>query len=109
MTTVDVPVLDRTKLYVGGEWIDSAGGKAIDVLNPATEQVIARVAEGTAADADKAVAAARAAFAGWSALTPNERADHLQAAAGRAPRRHSGRSSPGPRPSFLPDGCCCSR
>jgi aldehyde dehydrogenase (NAD+) len=81
MTTVDAPVLDRTKLYVGGEWIDSAGTKAIDVVNPATEQVIARVAEGTAADADKAVAAAKAAFAGWSALTPNQRADHLQAAA----------------------------
>lgn len=81
MTTVDAPVLDRTKLYVGGAWVDSAGDTSIDVVNPATEQVIARVARGTAADADAAVAAAKAAFAGWSTLAPKERADHLQAAA----------------------------
>jgi aldehyde dehydrogenase (NAD+) len=81
MTTIDAPVLDRTKLYVAGAWIDSAGDTSIDVVNPATEQVIARVARGTAADADAAVAAAKAAFPSWSALAPKERADHLQAAA----------------------------
>jgi aldehyde dehydrogenase (NAD+) len=81
MTTVDTPVLDRTRLYVGGAWIDSAGERTIDVLNPATEQVIGRVAEGTATDVDRAVAAAKEAFPGWSALSPLERAAYLQSAA----------------------------
>jgi aldehyde dehydrogenase (NAD+) len=71
-------VVDRTKVFIGGEWVASAGERAIDVLNPATEQVIARIAEGTATDVDKAVAAAKAAFPGWSALAPAERADVLQ-------------------------------
>ncbi|MCW2605642.1 MAG: aldehyde dehydrogenase [Frankiales bacterium] len=77
MTAVQ-EVTDRTKLFVGGEWIASAATESIDVLNPATEEVIARVAKGTAADVDKAVAAAKAAFPGWSGLLPAERADHLQ-------------------------------
>jgi aldehyde dehydrogenase (NAD+) len=81
MTTLDTPVLDRTRLYVGGAWIDSAGERTIDVLNPATEQVIGRVAEGTATDVDRAVAAAKEAFPGWSALSPVERAAYLQSAA----------------------------
>ncbi|MCW2586141.1 MAG: putative aldehyde dehydrogenase [Frankiales bacterium] len=81
MTTVDTPVLDRTRLYVGGAWIVSAGERTIDVLNPATEQVIGRVAEGTATDVDRAVAAAKEAFPGWSALSPVERAAYLQSAA----------------------------
>ncbi|MGZ6793599.1 MAG: aldehyde dehydrogenase family protein [Mycobacteriales bacterium] len=72
---------DRTSLYVDGAWVPSAGTGTIDVVNPATEQVIARVADGVAADVDKAVAAAQAAFPAWSALSPKERADHLQAAA----------------------------
>ncbi len=73
--------LDRTSLYVDGAWVPSAGTKTIEVLNPATEEVIAHVAQGTAKDADAAVAAAKAALPAWSALSPKERADHLQAAA----------------------------
>ncbi len=73
--------LDRTSLYVDGAWVPSAGAKTIEVVNPATEEVIAHVAQGTAADADAAVAAAKAAFPAWSQLSPKERADHLQAAA----------------------------
>jgi aldehyde dehydrogenase (NAD+) len=73
--------LDRTNLYVDGAWVPSAGTKTIEVLNPATEEVIAHVAQGTAEDADAAVAAAKAALPAWSELSPKERADHLQAAA----------------------------
>ena len=73
--------LDRTNLYVDGAWVSSAGTKTIEVLNPATEEVIAHVAQGTAEDADAAVAAAKAALPAWSELSPKERADHLQAAA----------------------------
>jgi len=71
-------VLDRTKIYINGAWVESAGTGRIDVLNPATGEVIAQVAEGTAADVDAAVAAARAAFPGWAALSPAERAGYLR-------------------------------
>lgn len=71
-------VLDRTLVYIDGAWSPSAGDQVIDVVNPATEQVIAQVAQGTAADVDRAVASAKAALPGWSALSPAERADHLQ-------------------------------
>ncbi|WP_072688332.1 aldehyde dehydrogenase family protein [Rhodococcus marinonascens] len=74
-------VLDRTKIYVGGSWIDSAGTGRIDVLNPATEDVIAEVAEGTAEDVDRAAAAARDAFPAWSALSGKERGEYLAKAA----------------------------
>ena len=71
-------VLDRTAVYVDGQWVASDGAGRIEVRNPATEQVIAVVAEGTASDVDKAVAAARAAFPAWSALPAAERASYLQ-------------------------------
>ena len=71
-------VLDRTLVYIDGAWSPSAGDQVIDVHNPATEQVIAQVAQGTAADVDRAVASAKAALPAWSALSPAERADHLQ-------------------------------
>ena len=69
------------KLFIDGEWIPSTSAGTIDVVNPATEEVIAQVAAGTAEDVDKAVTAAAAAFDGWAALAPKERADFLQAAA----------------------------
>jgi aldehyde dehydrogenase (NAD+) len=77
--TRDREPLDRTRLYIGGEWVASDGQIRIEVVNPATEQVIAVVAAGTASDVDLAVKAARAAFAGWSELSGAERADYLQA------------------------------
>lgn len=74
-------ILDRTKIYVDGSWIESAGSGRIDVLNPATEEVIAQVAEGTADDVDVAAVAARKAFPEWSALTGAARAEYLSKAA----------------------------
>jgi betaine-aldehyde dehydrogenase len=73
--------MNTTQLYVGGAWIESASAARIDVVNPATEEVIGQVPAGDAADVDKAVAAAKAAFPSWSELAPKERADFLQAAA----------------------------
>ncbi|EGD55539.1 aldehyde dehydrogenase family protein [Gordonia neofelifaecis] len=69
---------DYTKLYIGGQWVDSAGERLIDVINPATEEVIAAVPAGTAADVDAAVAAARAAFDGWWRTPVAERAALLR-------------------------------
>ncbi|SIO05303.1 aldehyde dehydrogenase (acceptor) [Singulisphaera sp. GP187] len=52
----------QTKLLIDGKWRDSLSGKTFDTVNPATEEVIAQVAEGDAADIDLAVKAARKAF-----------------------------------------------
>jgi aldehyde dehydrogenase (NAD+) len=69
----------RDVIYVGGAWADSSTSATIDVVNPATEEVIDRVPAGTAADVDRAVAAARRAQPGWEATPPAERAAHLRA------------------------------
>ncbi len=69
---------DRTKLFINGEWVASTGTGTIDVINATTEAVIGTIAEGTAEDVAKAVAAAKAALPGWSATSPNERAKHIQ-------------------------------
>jgi aldehyde dehydrogenase (NAD+) len=68
--------------YVGGAWTPSASRAAIDVVNPATEQVIDQVPAGDPADVDAAVAAARKAFGGWAATPAAERAGFLEAARG---------------------------
>ncbi|MFN2537039.1 MAG: aldehyde dehydrogenase [Mycobacteriales bacterium] len=69
----------REHIYVGGEFIASTGNGTIEVISPHTEEVIARVPDGTTADVDKAVAAAREAFDNgpWPRLTPAERAGYL--------------------------------
>lgn len=62
------------KLLIGGEWVPARSGKEFDAINPATGEIIARVAEGAEADIDLAAKAARAAFEGpWSRFTPRER------------------------------------
>jgi acyl-CoA reductase-like NAD-dependent aldehyde dehydrogenase len=64
----------RKQLFINGEWSDAAGGKTIDVVNPATEEVIASVASADESDVDRAVAAARAALDGpWGALAARDR------------------------------------
>jgi aldehyde dehydrogenase (NAD+) len=68
--------------YIGGAWIPSASAAGVDVVNPATEEIIDRVPAGDPADVDAAVAAARTAFPGWSAASPAERAGLLDAARG---------------------------
>jgi len=66
--------LTRKQLFINGEWRDSAGGRTIEVINPATEEVIAEVASAEQADVDAAVAAARAAFDGpWAKFSARDR------------------------------------
>ncbi|MFF0446784.1 aldehyde dehydrogenase [Streptomyces sp. NPDC004609] len=55
-------IVVRDKLFIGGAWVEPAGGDVIEVVSPVTEQVVARVPHATEADVDKAVAAARDAF-----------------------------------------------
>ncbi|MFP2926541.1 aldehyde dehydrogenase family protein [Pyxidicoccus sp. 3LG] len=66
------------KLYINGEWVTPRGTGRIDVLSASTEEVMGRIPEGTAEDADLAVRAARRAFDMWSTRTPAERAQVLQ-------------------------------
>ncbi|MFF0736494.1 aldehyde dehydrogenase family protein [Streptomyces chartreusis] len=66
-------------MYIDGAWRPATGGDVIEVVNPADEQVIGQVPAGTAADVDTAVRAARAAFPGWAATPPAERAARLAA------------------------------
>ena len=65
------------KIYINGAWVASAGTGTLSVNDSATEEVIATIPDGTAADVDAAVAAAKAAFPAWSALSKEERAGYL--------------------------------
>ena len=56
------PQIRQTQCFIGGQWVPAASGKTFETINPATEEVIAEVAEGDAADVDLAVKAAREAF-----------------------------------------------
>ncbi|MBY8884598.1 aldehyde dehydrogenase family protein [Streptomyces sp. PTM05] len=69
-------------MYIGGEWRPAATTDVIEVVNPADEQVIDAVPAGTARDVDAAVRAARAAFPGWKATAPADRAARIAALAG---------------------------
>ncbi|MFL5952471.1 MAG: gamma-aminobutyraldehyde dehydrogenase [Gaiellaceae bacterium] len=62
---------------IGGEWVDSAGGETMEVLNPATGEVIAEVPAATADDVDRAVQSAKKALVEWRETTPGERSELL--------------------------------
>ena len=66
-----------TKFYIGGRWIEPLSSATLPVMNPATEAQIGTVAMGNAADVDRAVAAAKAAFEGFSATSKLVRLDLL--------------------------------
>src|SRR5436190_1780393 len=68
------PDLLRTRAFVGGEWVDAAGGATHQVMNPATREPIGVVPEMGAADARRAIEAAAQAFPAWAAQTAKERA-----------------------------------
>jgi phenylacetaldehyde dehydrogenase len=67
------------KLFIGGRWVESASGTTFDTIDPATGEVLAKVAEAGAEDVDRAVAAARRSFESgvWRSLPPAERAKAL--------------------------------
>lgn len=68
-------IREPRKMLIGGQWMPSASGKTFEVVNPATEEVIAHVAEGESEDIDRAVKAARKAFESgpWPEMTPSAR------------------------------------
>ncbi len=65
------------RIFVGGEWADAGSGETMEVLNPATGEVIAEVPRCAAEDVDRAVDAARAALPEWLDSTPGERGELL--------------------------------
>ena len=74
-TTIATPEVRQTKILIGGEWRDAVSGKTFETINPATEEVIADVAEGDKADIDLAVKAARKAFESgpWATMDARDR------------------------------------
>ncbi len=69
---------DYLKFYINGEWVDPVEPRTMDVENPATEEAFARISIGSAADVDKAVDAARAAFESFSQTSVEYRAELLE-------------------------------
>ena len=67
------------KFYIDGQWVNPVAPKTAEVINPATEEVSGIISLGSAADVDKAVAAARRAFVSWSQTTREQRLDILSA------------------------------
>ncbi len=69
---------DYTRLYIGGAWLEPVGTGRLEVIDSTTEEVFATVPEGTEADIDRAVAAAKGAFSGWADQPPAERSKQLR-------------------------------
>jgi betaine-aldehyde dehydrogenase/aminobutyraldehyde dehydrogenase len=67
----------RSKNYVGGEWVEQLGEGTIEVVNPATGEIIAETPAGSEADVDRAVQAAESAFPTWADTLPRDRARAL--------------------------------
>src|SRR5947209_16494240 len=69
------------KCFIGGEFVDSASGETMEIVAPATGEVLAHVPRCSAEDVDRAVAAAKTAWVEWSEKTPKDRSELLHALA----------------------------
>ncbi|MCP5433480.1 MAG: aldehyde dehydrogenase family protein [Alphaproteobacteria bacterium] len=76
------------KFYIDGQWIDPVERRTLDVINPATEEPMGKIALGSAGDVDKAVRAARAAFESFSRTSVDERRALLEKIAGVYQKRY---------------------
>jgi succinate-semialdehyde dehydrogenase/glutarate-semialdehyde dehydrogenase len=72
------PELLKTQIFVGGQWIDAANGETIDVLNPATQEVLAKVPKAGASETRAAIAEANAVFPMWKSQPAKQRADVMK-------------------------------
>lgn len=71
-------MLDKRSFYIDGQWVEPDSEEIYDVVNPATEEKIARITLGSRTDLDQAVAAARKAFAGYAAASVAQRLNLLE-------------------------------
>ena len=72
-------MLEKLQFYIDGRWVDPVEPRSLDVINPATEEAYGRISLGSAADVDRAVAAARRAFESYSRTTREERLEKERA------------------------------
>jgi len=79
---------DMLQFYIDGQWVDPTTPATLDVINPATEEVCGRISMGSAADVDKAVAAANRAFPEYARTTREQRIELLQSILDIYARRH---------------------
>ncbi|MFC4297698.1 MAG: NAD-dependent succinate-semialdehyde dehydrogenase [Castellaniella sp.] len=82
MTATSTVSYPDTRLLIDNQWVDAADGRTLDVLNPATGQVIGRVAHAGIPDLDRALAAAQRGFETWRNTTAYDRAALMRRAAG---------------------------
>ncbi|WP_164156038.1 aldehyde dehydrogenase family protein [Sandarakinorhabdus rubra] len=80
---------DYTKFYIDGQWVEPAVANPLDVINPATEEVAGRINLGSAADVDRAVAAAKKAFPAFARTSVKDRIDLLGAIAAEYQKRYN--------------------
>ena len=80
------------QFYIDGAWVDPIAPKTLDVIDPSTEEAFAKIAMGSAADVDRAVAAAKAAFPAFSRTSRAGAAGSCCAASWRSTRRATTRS-----------------
>ncbi|MFL5900406.1 MAG: aldehyde dehydrogenase family protein [Solirubrobacterales bacterium] len=78
-TAAETQVRDR--IFIGGEWVEPEGSETLEVINSTTEEAMGSIPACTAADADRAIVAARDAFESWSQASREERAGYLSAIA----------------------------
>ena len=69
---------EHVQLWIDGRWTDAEGGGTFEATSPSTGEVIGTVAEGTRADAQYAIDAARTAWPAWAALSPFDRAEAME-------------------------------
>ena len=69
-----ISALPPLKLFIGGQWVDSDSNQRIDVVNPATGELLASIPDASARDVNGAVESARKALDGWRLTPPFERA-----------------------------------
>jgi aldehyde dehydrogenase (NAD+) len=86
---MDHRLMYRNEFFVGGEWVKPASAERFAVISPSTEEQVGELPEATTEDADRAVAAARAAFEDgpWPRMSPSERAGVLARAADELRKR----------------------
>ena len=72
-------MITRDAIYIDGKWVPASGGEKIEVINPATEEIVGTVPVGTEVDVNDAILAARSAFPSWSKSSIEERQGYLNA------------------------------
>lgn len=71
-------MLNKRKFYINGAWVDPIDGIDLDVIDPSTEKACAVISNGGIKDADRAVAAAKAAFNDWKNTSPDKRLNFVE-------------------------------